>query len=146
MPQWRRQPVGGSPFWEGGTGDLDLLYDIRSRRCPPGVGRDPIAATSPSRGEWNRARGVSSCHVGLPRFGRFFAIKHGVLGLVRGLARDLAGTGITATTVSPGSPVDDARGDRVGCCTGCPGSRTARARPSDELSNPKKSRQPSVGR
>jgi len=31
------------------------------------------------------------------------AIKHGVLGLVRGLAADLRGTGVTATAVSPGS-------------------------------------------
>jgi NAD(P)-dependent dehydrogenase (short-subunit alcohol dehydrogenase family) len=35
------------------------------------------------------------------------AAKHAVVGLVRGLATDLRGTGVTATAVSPGSTTTD---------------------------------------
>nr|MBA3248719.1 SDR family oxidoreductase [Geodermatophilaceae bacterium] len=40
---------------------------------------------------------------GLWRLSAYTAAKHAVLGLVRGLAADLRGTGVTATAVSPGS-------------------------------------------
>ncbi len=97
--------VGGSPFWEGGTGDLDLLYDIQLRAVAhlasaaiPALLQRP----HPRHGRFVAVASAAS-HVGLPRLAAYCAIKHGVLGLVRGLARDLAGTGITATTVSPGS-------------------------------------------
>ena len=40
---------------------------------------------------------------GLPAMGAYAASKHGVLGLVRSLAADLADAGVTANAVSPGS-------------------------------------------
>ena len=39
----------------------------------------------------------------LPRLGGYVAAKHGVVGLVRTLAADLAGTSVTANVVTPGS-------------------------------------------
>jgi len=39
----------------------------------------------------------------LPRLGGYVAAKHGVVGLVRTLAADLAGTRVTANVVTPGS-------------------------------------------
>jgi NAD(P)-dependent dehydrogenase (short-subunit alcohol dehydrogenase family) len=41
--------------------------------------------------------------LGLPRLAAYSASKHAVIGLVKGLAADLDGTGITANSVCPGS-------------------------------------------
>jgi NAD(P)-dependent dehydrogenase (short-subunit alcohol dehydrogenase family) len=40
---------------------------------------------------------------GLYRLAGYNAVKHAVVGMVKGLAADLAGTGVTAAVVSPGS-------------------------------------------
>ena len=45
----------------------------------------------------------AAAHRGLWHLTGYVAAKHAVLGLVRGLAADLRGTGVTATAVSPGS-------------------------------------------
>ncbi len=45
----------------------------------------------------------AAAHHGLWRLSAYNAAKHAVVGLVKGLATDLRGTGVTATAVSPGS-------------------------------------------
>ncbi len=44
----------------------------------------------------------SAAHHGLWHLAGYSAAKHAVVGLIKGLANDLRGTGITATAVSPG--------------------------------------------
>jgi NAD(P)-dependent dehydrogenase (short-subunit alcohol dehydrogenase family) len=45
----------------------------------------------------------AAAHRGLWHLATYGAAKHAVVGLVRGLAADLGGTGVTACAVSPGS-------------------------------------------
>ncbi len=98
------------------------------RRRAAAVGDAGLAPATPMgrrrRGVWNTAAVTvpASCSPGpTPRGGRFVAIasaagshglfhlaaynaaKHAVVGLVKGLAADLVGTGVTACAVSPGS-------------------------------------------
>ena len=101
--------AGGSPLWRTPAADLRLLLDV-----------DVI-------GVWNTAAVTVPVMLGGPAPGgcRFVAIasaagehgllglaaygvaKHGVVGLVRGLAADLTGTGVTAVAVAPGSTRTD---------------------------------------
>jgi SDR family mycofactocin-dependent oxidoreductase len=96
---------GGRPLWETTDAQWDVLYEVGLRgvlhlarvavpamleRPPPRSGRF-VAITS------------AAAHRGLWHLAGYCSIKHGVLGLVRGLAADLRGTGVTATAVSPGS-------------------------------------------
>jgi SDR family mycofactocin-dependent oxidoreductase len=97
--------TGGQPLWETTDAQWDALYETGLRgvlhlartavpamleRPHPRTGRF-VALTS------------AAAHRGLWHLAGYCAIKHGVLGLVRGLAADLRGTGVTATAVSPGS-------------------------------------------
>ncbi|MFF4777975.1 mycofactocin-coupled SDR family oxidoreductase [Microtetraspora fusca] len=97
--------AGGRPLWETPDPELRTLWEI-----------DVL-------GVWNTAAATVPRMLGGPDPGgcRFVAVasaagtrglfhlagygmaKHAVIGLVRGLAADLAGTGVTAVAVSPGS-------------------------------------------
>lgn len=95
--------AGGAPLWETDPEDLRLLWEVDalgvwntahatvphllvSQADPVFVG---IASAAGDRGLWHLAA--------------YCMAKHAVVGIVRGLAADLKGTGVTACGVSPGS-------------------------------------------
>ncbi len=97
--------AGGAPLWEMDAGELQAVLEVDLggpitaarvgipallRRPPPRQGRFLAVASAAA------TRGL----LGLAAYG---AAKAGVAGLVRGLAVDLGGTGVTAVGVSPGS-------------------------------------------
>lgn len=96
---------GGRPQWETPEADLALLWDVNARGvwntaaaavpamlagpAPAGCRFVAVASAAGSRGLFHLAA--------------YNATKHAVVGIVRGLAADLVGTGVTAVAVSPGS-------------------------------------------
>ena len=95
--------AGGRPLWEEES--LDLLWDIDVR----GVW-NTVAAAVPAlldNPEPSGCRVVALASVagsrGLFHLGGYTMAKHAVVGLVRALAADLAGTGVTAAAVAPGA-------------------------------------------
>jgi SDR family mycofactocin-dependent oxidoreductase len=97
--------AGGRPLWEVDDAEWDLLHEVGLRGVLH-LARAAVPALL-ARGEPRTGRFVAlasaAAHRGLWHLAPYCAVKHGVLGLVRGLAADLRGTGVTATAVSPGS-------------------------------------------
>ena len=96
---------GGVPLWEMEEGalravlDIDLLGPVVAARVAvPALLRRP----SPRRGRFVAVASTAATR-GMPGLAAYGAAKAGVSGLVRGLAADLRGTGITANAISPGS-------------------------------------------
>jgi SDR family mycofactocin-dependent oxidoreductase len=97
--------LGGREFWNSDGSELDLLLDVDfrgvdylARASIPVI----LARRAPRQGRFVVVTSAAA-HTGLPGLTAYGAVKHAVLGLVRGLADDLAGTGVTANAVSPGS-------------------------------------------
>jgi SDR family mycofactocin-dependent oxidoreductase len=95
--------AGGVPMWEETS--LDLLWDVDVR----GVWNTATAAVpamlagpDPSGCRFVAIASASGQR-GLFRLAAYTTVKHAVVGLVRGLAADLVGTGVTAVAVAPGS-------------------------------------------
>lgn len=96
---------GGKPLWEQELAELDLLWEVNAKgvwntaaAAVPAMlnGPDPqgcrfVAVASAAGGR------------GLFHLAAYNAAKHAAVGVVRGLAADLVGTGVTAVAVSPGS-------------------------------------------
>ncbi len=95
--------AGGVPFWEMDQASLETVMDVNL-----GGAMRLFQAALPSMvasGEPGRLVAISSAAglVGIHHATAYVAAKHGVIGLVRGLASDRSGTGITVNAVCPGS-------------------------------------------
>lgn len=101
--------LGGRPLWETPRQDLDLLWDIdvvgvwnTAAAVIPAM----LAGPDPSGCRFVAVASAAGSH-GLHGLAAYGMAKHAVVGLVKGLAADLVGTGITAAAVSPGSTRSD---------------------------------------
>lgn len=97
--------AGGRPLWESPENQLTELLDVNLRgvwNLATAAVPAMMALPEPREGRFV-ALASAAAHRGLWHLAAYGASKHAVVGLVRGLAADLRGTGITATAVSPGS-------------------------------------------
>lgn len=111
--------AGGAPLWETDPETYEELLDVDTR----GVWNTAAAAIpamlagpDPSGCRFV-AVASAAAHQGLFGLAAYNVAKHAVVGLVKGLAADLVGTGVTATAVSPGStrtPMLDATAELYG--------------------------------
>lgn len=97
--------AGGSPLWESPDSHLDSQWDVDVK----GVWNTAavtiphlLAGPDPSGGRFVAIASAAGSH-GLFHLAAYNVAKHAVIGLVKGLAADLVGTGVTACAVSPGS-------------------------------------------
>jgi SDR family mycofactocin-dependent oxidoreductase len=97
--------AGGMPLWEQSPEQLDAVLDVNlrgvitlARVTVPAMLRQP----APRSGRFVAVSSAASTR-GLPMLAAYCAAKAGVNGLIRGLAAELRGTGVTASCVSPGS-------------------------------------------
>lgn len=96
---------GGPPAWQIPDAQWDVQFDINVngvRRLAAAAVPALLNAAKPRQG---RIVAVSSTAgvLGLPRLSAYSASKHAVIGYVRSLAADLAGSGVSANVVCPGS-------------------------------------------
>lgn len=97
--------VGGSPQWETPASHLATLLDINFHgvwNTAAAVIPALLAGHDPAGGRFVAVASAAG-ERGLFHLTGYTASKHAVIGIVRGLAADLVGTGVTAVAVAPGS-------------------------------------------
>ena len=101
--------IGGKPLWETPSEHLQTLLDVdvigvwnTASACVPHM----LASSNPSGCRFVADASAAGTQ-GLFRLAAYNAAKHAVIGIVKGLAADLVGTGVTAVAVSPGSTDTD---------------------------------------
>ncbi|HLN05738.1 MAG TPA: mycofactocin-coupled SDR family oxidoreductase, partial [Acidimicrobiales bacterium] len=97
--------AGGPNTWDLDEATWDTMLSVNltgvwrlARAAVPELLRRPL----PRRGRFVAVASAAGS-VGLPRLAGYAAAKHGVLGLIRSLAAELAPEGVTANVVAPGS-------------------------------------------
>ena len=111
--------AGGQPLWETEPAVYEDILDIDTLgvwNTAAAVVPSMLAGPDPSGCRFV-AVASAAAHQGLFGLAAYNVAKHGVVGLVKGLAADLVGTGVTAAAVSPGStntPMLEATADIYG--------------------------------
>ena len=110
---------GGQPLWQTPAADLDDLWQadvVGVWNTAAAVVPLLLAQPDPSGCRFVAVASAAGSH-GLFHLAAYSTVKHAVVGLVKGLAADLVGTGVTAVAVSPGStrtPMLDATAELYG--------------------------------
>jgi len=97
--------VGGLSQWETPDEHLQTLLDVNVLGTwNTAAVTVPVMLAGPAPGECRFVALASAAgERGLFKLAAYVASKHAVIGIVRGLAADLAGTGLAAIAVAPGS-------------------------------------------
>lgn len=97
--------AGGHPLWETPDDVYDAVLSVNLdgvRRLFTAAVPALLDAPEPRHGRLVAVASAAAT-LGLPKLAAYSAAKHAVVGLVRGIAADLAASGITANAICPGS-------------------------------------------
>jgi SDR family mycofactocin-dependent oxidoreductase len=97
--------LGGDPVWETPRANVEALWNIDVMGVwNTAAATIPVMLSGPDPSACRFVAVASAAGTrGLYHLGAYGMVKHAVVGLVKGLAADLVGTGVTAVAVSPGS-------------------------------------------
>jgi SDR family mycofactocin-dependent oxidoreductase len=97
--------AGGKPLWQSPPAEIQTLWEVdvlgvwnTAAACVPAM----LAGPDPAGCRFVAVASAAATY-GLFHLAAYNTAKHAVVGLVKGLAADLVGTGVTATAVAPGS-------------------------------------------
>jgi SDR family mycofactocin-dependent oxidoreductase len=96
---------GGRPLWDTPEADLNVVWDVAVKGVWNTAAAAVPAMLAGPHPQTCRFVAVASAAgtYGMLHLAAYNAAKHAVVGIVRGLAADLVGTGVTAAAVSPGA-------------------------------------------